>query len=309
LDWLQEVDIYFLFSYLTLNPPSGEHAKTTLPSLSRPDVENYLVPFPPLPEQRRIAAALRTIQDAIAAQEDVIAAARETKRSLMQRLFTYGPGVEPAPTKETEIGDIPEHWDMAQLEDVANLEYGVQAAVAHLTDAAIGIPILTNVNITLEGTLDLSTLRYFELPEKWQHKRLQKGDVLFNWRSGSQHHIGKTAIFDMDGEFTYSSFILRFRPTSEMLMSEYLADYLHHLKSRGFFMQMRQQSSVNSVFNKSESAKIPVILPNLDEQQKITEQIAGVDAKITAEEQRKSALEAFFRSTLHQLMTGQIRLT
>ena len=73
--------------------------------------ENLEIALPPLPEQRRIAAVLNTIQDAIAAQEDVIAAAKEFKRSLMHRLFTVGPGREPAPTKETLFGDVPAHWE------------------------------------------------------------------------------------------------------------------------------------------------------------------------------------------------------
>jgi type I restriction enzyme S subunit len=308
LEWTKEVDIRFLFGYLTLKPLSGEHAKTTLPSLSRPDLENYPIPLPPLPEQRRIAHVLSTIQRAIAAQDDLIIAAREVKRSLMQRLFTYGPGPEPAPTQETEIGEVPEHWDAVALEEVADLEYGVQAAVAHLTDDAVGIPILTNVNITLEGDLDLSTLRYYELPEKWKHKQLQKGDVLFNWRSGSEHHVGKTAIFNLTGEYTFSSFILRFRSTSDALRPEYLAKYLHHLKASGFFMRMRQQSSVNKVFNKSESARITVPLPSPSEQQEITLPIAAAESKIAAEEQRRAALQALFKAMLHQLMTGQVRV-
>lgn len=61
-------------------------------SIRKDDFLAIEVPLPPLPEQRRIAAVLNAIQDAIAAQEDVIAAARAFKRSLMQRLFTYGPG-------------------------------------------------------------------------------------------------------------------------------------------------------------------------------------------------------------------------
>ncbi len=73
-----------------------------------------LIPLPPLDEQRRIAAVLTAIQDAIAAQEDVIAAARAFKRSLMHRLFTYGPGRVPAETKETEIGEIPSHWEVVE---------------------------------------------------------------------------------------------------------------------------------------------------------------------------------------------------
>jgi len=118
LEWTKDVDIRFVFGYLTLSPLSGEHAKTTLPSLSRPDLENYLIPLPSLPEQRRIAHVLGTIQRTVAAQDGLITAAREVKRSLMQRLFTYGPGLEPAPTKETEIGEVPEHWGIGILNEL-----------------------------------------------------------------------------------------------------------------------------------------------------------------------------------------------
>jgi type I restriction enzyme S subunit len=304
--------LYYLAWSDYVLPKSQELVSGSTPSRQRVDVKAFLripIPLPPLPEQHRIARVLSTIQRAIAAQDDLIAAAREVKRSLMQRLFTYGPSPEPAPTKETEIGEIPEHWDAVALEEVADLEYGVQAAVAHLTDDAVGIPILTNVNITLEGDLDLSTLRYYELPEKWKHKQLQKGDVLFNWRSGSEHHVGKTAIFNLTGEYTFSSFILRFRSTSDALRPEYLAKYLHHLKASGFFMRMRQQSSVNKVFNKSESARITVPLPSPSEQQEITLPIAAAESKIAAEEQRKAALQALFKAMLHQLMTGQVRVS
>ena len=84
--------------------------------------------------------------------------------------------------------------------------------MANLTDASSGAPILTNINITQDGDIDLSRLRYFPIPErKRKQVVLQRGDILFNWRSGSQNHVGKTALFDYDGDFTFSSFILRLR--------------------------------------------------------------------------------------------------
>jgi len=36
--------------------------------------------------------------------------------------------------------------------------------------------------------------------------------------------------------------------------------------------------------------------------------LSAVDRKIEAEERRKAALQALFKTMLHQLMTGQIRL-
>lgn len=50
-------------------------------------------------------------------------------------------------------------------------------------------------------------------------------------------------------------------------------------------------------------------LPSLSEQEEIAHILATADCKIGAEEGRKVALQALFKSTLHQLMTGQLRLT
>jgi len=36
--------------------------------------------------------------------------------------------------------------------------------------------------------------------------------------------------------------------------------------------------------------------------------LSAVDRKIEAEERRKAALEALFKTMLHQLMTGQVRV-
>ncbi|MCL0091214.1 restriction endonuclease subunit S, partial [Dehalococcoidia bacterium] len=243
----------------------------------------------------------------------VINAARDLKKSLMRHLFTYGPvpvsEAEQVPLKETEIGSVPEHWQQTELRQIADIVYGVQAAVANLTDSSIGIPILTNINVRNDGMLDVSTLRYYLLPENKRDKLiLRKGDVLFNWRSGSPLHVGKTAVFNLDGDYTFSSFILRFRSCADSTSNEYLFRYLNLLKSSGFFLSKRSQSSVNSVFNASLAAKIPILLPSTLDQIKISSMLSSADRKIETEEDRKKALEALFKTLLNNLMNGKIRV-
>jgi type I restriction enzyme S subunit len=92
-------------------------------NLSKRDFVNIEIPLPPLPEQRAIAHVLSNVREAIEATQRVIAAARELKRSLTKHLFTYGSvpvdGIEKVSLKETEIGDMPMHWQEAKLGDVA----------------------------------------------------------------------------------------------------------------------------------------------------------------------------------------------
>jgi type I restriction enzyme S subunit len=51
-----------------------------------------------------------------------------------------------------------------------------------------------------------------------------------------------------------------------------------------------------------------IALPSLAEQEEIARILLAVDRKIEAEEQRKAALQALFKTMLHQLMTGQVRV-
>jgi type I restriction enzyme S subunit len=278
---------YLLTEWVTQQVQSLQKG-VAYPAINDSDLFEQLILLPPLPEQRAITQALQTVQEAKTARQRELVFARERKVAFMQYLFTHGTGGEPR--KQTEIGEIPESWRIVELGRVVDIIYGVQAAVAHLLDKSVGIPILTNINITNEGILDLSTLRYYTLPEQKREKLiLKKGDLLFNWRSGSQYHVGKTALFDLDGEYTFSSFILRFR-INEELINTYLFYYLTYIKMRGYFAQNRQQSSVNSVFNASVAATIPIAVPKLAEQHEIADVLQACDAKIAALEGEHSLL-------------------
>lgn len=54
--------------------------------------------------------------------------------------------------------------------------------------------------------------------------------------------------------------------------------------------------------------QIPVPLPPLPEQHQIARILAAVDKKLQAEEARKQALDSLFKTLLHHLMTGKIRV-
>jgi len=308
LEWTQEVDIHFLFGYLTLNPLSGEHAKTTLPSLSRPDLENYLVPFPPLPEQRRIAHVLSTIQRAIAAQDDLIAAAREVKRSLMQRLFTYGPGPEPAPTKETEIGEIPEHWEVVQLKDVIRnrIQNGAFIKREQFGD---GVPFL-NVADTYKSTVvNVRTLERVQCSQDEIEKfGLQRGDLIFVRSSLKREGVGQCILVEeVEEPAIYDCHLMRVKPDTSTVVPRFLAYYSLSPQGKEALIA-RSKTTTMTTINQAGLSSFVVPVPPLQEQQVIARSLEAVEQKIDAEEQRKAALQALFKAMLHQLMTGQLRL-
>ncbi len=299
--------VYFLQAAFTLlGIYEGAGNKTTIPNLSRGRLAALQVPLPALIEQQAISTVLSRAHHAIKVQERSIVASQELKRAAMQALFTCG--LRGEAQKETEIGPVPESWEVQELGNLAEITYGVQAAVANATDPEIGTPILTNVNLDLDGQINLEKLRYFRVPEILRERlSLRQGDVLFNWRSGSANHVGKTVIFDLEGEYTYSSFILRFRPHRKVY-NKYLFRWLTHLRMAGFFTSQRNVSSINSVYNASLSATIPIWFPDEEQRSEIVEILDAIDRKIDLHRRKRAVLEELFKALLHKLMTEEIRV-
>ena len=275
-------------------------------TLNRDKINRIQVLLPPQEEQSSIADALAMLRRSISLQDQLLTGAQALKRAAMQKLFTRG--LRGEAQKETEIGPVPKSWSYNELGNLAEIAYGAQAAVANATDPAIGTLILTNVNLDIEGHINLEKRRYYQVPSEHRERlSLRKGDVLFNWRSGSANHVGKTVLFDLYGDYTYSSFILRFRP-HRLVSNKYLFRWLTHLRVSGFFTSQRNVSSINSVYNASLSATIPIWFPDHDQQTEIVVVLDSIDRKIDLHRRKRAVLEELFKTLLHKLMTGEIRV-
>ena len=123
-----EVDGRFLYQHV-LSDGFVEFLKPRMsgsnyPAVKGDDVEAYTLSVPPLAEQRKIAAILSSVDDAIEKTQAVIDQVQVVKRGLMQELLTRGlPGWHTR-FKQTEIGEIPEEWEVVELVSVATVERG-----------------------------------------------------------------------------------------------------------------------------------------------------------------------------------------
>lgn len=262
------------------------------------------VVVPPLDEQRKIAGVLGLVQRAMEQQERLLALTAELKKTLLHQLFTHG--LHNESQKQTEIGFIPENWQVSTMEQMGEVVYGIQAAVASNLKP-VGPPILTNKNIALDGGFDLEKMNYFELKTA-RHKAtlLKKGDILFNWRSGSKEHVGKTALFDLDGDYTHSSFILRIRPR-DPITGRFLFYFLNWLRGSSYFVK-RHSFAVNAKFNKSAINQLMVAFPEPAESAEIVNTLDTASAKEQLHRRKHAALSSLFRTLLHELMTARIRV-
>ena len=300
---------YLAYAMMHLTPFLESRARmTTVPILNKTNFQKIPIPLPPLPEQRRIAHVLRTIQRAIAAQDDLIAATRETKRSLMHRLFTYGPGPDPAPTKETEIGEIPKHWKMIELENVLR-EKIKNGAFVKRERFGTGAPFLN-----VADTYDKISVSHHGWERVEATKRelgdysLQPNDLFFVRSSLKREGIGQCCIVEeVPVPAIYDCHLMRVRVEETQVIPKFLAYYAASPQGKDVLIK-RSKTTTMTTINQRGLGGFEFPLPPLSEQQEIARSLEATDVKIAVEQQRKAALQALFQSTLHQLMTGQIRL-
>ena len=204
------------------------------------------------------------------------------------------------------VNNIPKNWNIVELQTTGEVIYGIQASVANNTEP-IGTKIITNKNISLDGQLIFEKQNYFEIKTASHRKTLlNKGDILFNWRSGSKDHVGKTAYFDLDGEYTHSSFILRIRPNTRIINGKYLYYYLYWLRTSKYFIKVHSYA-INAKFNKTGVNSLPTILPPLEEQRKIAGVLSLVQDAIAQQEQLIILTTELKKALMQKLFTEGTR--
>ncbi len=180
---------------------------SAVPGLSRELTEEQWLPVMPLPEQLAIAAFLdhetARINALIAKKERLIELLQEKRVALMSHAVSKGLDfTEPMKDSGVEwLGEIPAHWEACQFKRIADISYGLTLELDRTETK--GTPIISLPNVTKGGQLLLNDVPLTPLTSaEKKDLLLRKGDLLFNWRNGSPGHVGKTAYFSADGEYT-----------------------------------------------------------------------------------------------------------
>ena len=246
---------------------------------------------------------LDTARRAIVASEGVLAALRELKRSMMQHLFTYGPvpvhEAEHVSLKETEIGPVPEAWDVVPLGEVADVERGKFSHRPRNDPAFYGgnIPFIQTGDVS--GSESEITSYSQTLNERGLAvSRLFPRETIVITIAAN---IGYTGVLGFDAAFPDSLVGITAKRVDTWYLEYYLQTQQRVMDSRA---SRGTQKNINLRFLRP----WPVPVASHDQQQAITDDLGSVDSAIVAEADRKQALETLFQSLLHNLMTGRVRV-
>ena len=299
--------VYFLQSGFTqLGIFEGAGNKTTIPNLSRNRLAALDVPHPSLDEQKNIVAVLAKVRSAIKSHAKSIALAQELKNTTMRELFTRG--LRGEAQKETEIGLLPESWEITFVgSHSSKISKGSSPKWQGFEYTDKGVLFVRSQNIG-DGVMLLADKVYLSL--KWNEKEkrsiLKSGDVLINLVGAS---IGRVAlgVGEIEGaNCNQAVAFIRLRPNT--ILGKFLVGFL--LSQEGQHQIHGQKKDIARANLSLEDVRNFIVpKPKIEDQQEIVEILDAIDRKIDLHKRKKTILEELFKSLLHKLMTGEIRVT
>ena len=146
------IDPDYLFAVLKSRQSLSVYEKVTQGTVNRRGgisfrtLSELVLHHPPLPEQRKIAAIVSSVDDAIEKTQAVIDQLQVVKRGLMQELLTRGLPGRHTRFKQTEIGKVPEKWIETDLGNVLELKRGYDLPKRDRTMGTV--PVVSSSGVT-----------------------------------------------------------------------------------------------------------------------------------------------------------------
>jgi type I restriction enzyme, S subunit len=252
-------------------------------------------PLPPLPEQKKIAAILSSVDEAIQATQAAIEQTRRVKEGLLQDLLTRGIGH--TRFKQTVIGEIPAHWSLSTPGELAVFSGGNGFRPPDWSDR--GLPIIRIQN--LNGNRKFN---YFEgePKEKWL---VPPGQLLFAWAGSAGASFGPCIWPGPLGVLNQHIYKLQPKPG---VNKQWLYEAMSSITTR---IERRAHGFKTTLLHvhKTDITDQVVAVPPLSEQEELAGRVADMNTCIEEGEGELQALRQTKVGLLRDLLTGKVRVS
>ena len=263
------------------------------------------------PEQKKIVEVLASVDEEIEKTKEVIKTTEKLKKGLMQHLFTRGIGH--AKFKPTELGEIPESWEVRTLQKLLDKKF----VVSHLDGnhgglyprttefVQQGVPYLS-ANCIENGVINFSKAKFLteQRAGKFVKGVAKDGDILFAHNAT----VGPVAKLNTDLDYVILSTTLTYYRTDEnYLKSEYLLYFLQSPLFVNQYEKVMSQSTRNQV-PITMQRKFLHALPPVYEQKEIAGVLSAVDEKIAVNKKLLAKQTELKKGLMQDLLSGVKRV-
>ena len=284
--------------YLLRSAPAREHLSrgaqgATRYNISRATFRSLPILIPSVPEQKKIADCLGSLDELIAAEGQKLEALRQHKQGLMQQLF-------PQPSETVPRLRFPEfreegEWEPSKLGDIANFFKGKRLSKSKLTPDGTSPCIhygelftaYPEVISAIHSRTDVQGNLFFSVED----------DVLMPTSDVTPNGLAKACCVKLRNVIIGGD-ILVIRTNKQNINGEFLARYIRHLEQR--VLQLVTGTTIFHLYATS-LEKLDLRVPTKSEQQKIAACLSSLDNLIAAEDRKLEALRQHKKGLIQQL--------
>jgi type I restriction enzyme S subunit len=266
--------------------------------------------LPSREEQGKISILLWSIQENIDKTEKLIEATEKLKRGLLEELLTKGIGHKKF--KKSELGEIPEEWECKTLFEAArNREEAVQTgpfgAQLHSYDyVETGVPLILIRNI--ENNEIVSENTPFITEEKARQLgryRILPGDIVFSRVAD----VGRAAVAENEHSgWMISGQLLRVRLDNPSIRNDFVKFVIKTSRFKEILTAKTVGSTRDSI-NTTILGEMPIVIPSLQEQDKICKILNDVDSIIILHRRHLLVMNLLRKKLMNSMLSGELLLS
>ncbi len=211
--------------------------------------------------------------------------------------------------KQSEIGVIPEGWDVSLLSCLTAIpiQNGVFNEPAR---KGRGCKIINVVDLYSAVPIDLSNVERFNATKDEIVKfGVAHGDLFFTRSSLTTDGIAYCNIYRQatDDKIVFDCHIIRVRVNSLKLDPFFIVRYCTSRPARRYFIANAKTTTMTTV-DQGVIAKLPVPVPPISEQRAIAAALSDIDGLLNVIDQLIAKKRNLKQAAMQQLLTGQTRL-
>jgi type I restriction enzyme S subunit len=264
---------------------------------------------PPLPEQKKIASIITSVDKVIENTQKQIDKLQDLKKATMNELLTKGIGH--TEFKDSELGRIPKSWE------VVNYSQVLKSIDSGWSPSCIEIPPnygewgVLKVSAVTKGNFlenESKTLPTGEQPRP--NLLVKKGDILLTRANGNADLVGKCVRVSVTPRrnLMLSDKILRFNPNLN-IDPLYLQTVFNSFHTRKQIELSWGGSSGQKNISQSDIKCYKLPLPSIPEQLLISKALSNLEETISFQVTHVKKLTDLKKSLMQDLLTGKVRVT
>lgn len=270
----------------------GKHALVKNVSIN--DLKNFEVDVPDFQTQNKIVAVLDKARALVLKRQQTIGLLDELMRAQFLEMFG-DPVVNP------------KGWEIEQFSNLGDFKNGLNYSQS---DSGFNILCLGvgdfKSKFRITPTDSLSTISLSTMPSKEYF--LKKGDLVFVRSNGNKKLVGRCVeVFPEDERISYSGFCIRFRLSSERVLSTYLNHILRNPAFKRKMLEGGRGANISNINQKS-LGKLEIPIPEIELQKKYVDFTFKLESSLKQLAHSQSQITNLFNSILQRSFSGKLDL-